>query len=65
MIQILHRLNNLVAEVFVRERFAQPVKLLHDTVPGHGIVQSPLVSEVLLSPNPLVVGSHGDAAQSS
>ena len=48
-IELLHRLDEPVSEIFIRERFAQPMELLHGPVPRHGIGQTPFVAQPLVT----------------
>jgi len=40
-IKLLHRLDEVGSEIFIRERFAQPMELLHGPIPRHRIGQPP------------------------
>ena len=60
-IELLHRLNEPASEIFIRERFAQPMELLHGPVPRHRIGQTSLVAQLLFHQDPLVFGVDRDS----
>ena len=55
-IELLHRLNEPASEILIRERFTQPMELLHGPVPRHGIGQPPFVAQLLFHEDLLVFG---------
>jgi hypothetical protein len=45
-IELLDCLDESVSEIFIGEGFAQPVELLEDTIPGHGVVEVSLIADM-------------------
>ena len=64
-VDFLHGVDQLIAKTRVRKLFAQPMELLHDAIPRHGIVDAALIANMLLHQNPLVLGVDGDAGAES
>src|SRR5882724_8025524 len=60
-IELSHRVDEAASEIFTRERFAQPMELLHGPVPRHRIVQTSLVAQLLFHQDALVLGVDRDS----
>ena len=45
-IELVNRLDEPASEIFIGERFAQPMELLYSPVPRHGIGQPPFVAQL-------------------
>ncbi len=54
-------MDEFASEIFISERFAQPVELLDGPVPLHRVVETSLVAEMLLHQYPPILRVNGDA----
>ena len=60
-IELLNGLDQPASEIFIGERLAQPLELLHGPFPRHRIGQTSLVAQLFFHQDPLIFGMDGDS----
>src|SRR5580692_5584555 len=61
LIKLLYCFDQPTSEILIGERFAQPVELLEDTAPRHGIIKASLVADMFSLQDPPFFSANGDA----